>query len=694
MRSIRDSVEHDFWSRRWLYLSLALIISYSGVISEVAPEPVGIQSVSVSDPIRLIRDDFEQGVLSIGKWAQLTLTAIKNPEQLPSPYLQVDLATTRLAHRGATAAILEIVMQWDQFSPETQEALSALLIRPTTSFSYVSLSGYFRLHYDTMGTDAVSSTDADANGHPDYVERIASYMDSSLSSHVDLAYLLPPNDNNLGGDTLYDVYFEKMPYYGYAVPENIGPAPWNDYSSYIVMNRNFIDYYFPPNSDPEGNLAGAAKATAAHEFHHASQFSYDATEYIWFMELDATYMEDVVFDLVNDNYNYLPTFMENPETSLMAVSLHMYASFIWGVYLAQTFDPSLLVAIWEGARYGSENLFGTLADTLDARYGWSVDSAFADFAVWNFLTGERDDGQHFEEASNYPLISPAATHSFYPVLTMSPPQMIEGYAASYIQFLPGNAEGPINISFDGSNGTQWSAFLIISTSINQHQIEQIELDGATQSGSFQVPDMSIISSVTLVGINLSEFSGDASFLYSASEPSPYAVQSSILTDTLIYSGATRMFEYEILNPSAIGDVYDIQVSDDSSWITPDTIDIFLGPGESRVLAIPVTPPAGTALGNLSTLYFRAVSRSDQSVFDEQTTYAVTVLQRGDVNFNGSVDITDLVALIDYMYITFTPPIPIVEAGNVNCQGGVNILDLVALINWLYLTFDPPPCNLL
>ena len=54
-----------------------------------------------------------------------------------------------------------------------------------------------------------------------------------------------------------------------------------------------------------------------------------------------------------------------------------------------------------------------------------------------------------------------------------------------------------------------------------------------------------------------------------------------------------------------------------------------------------------------------------------------------------IDIADLSALIDYLYISFTPPSCLAEA---NCDGdllgGVDIADLSALIDYLYISFTP------
>ena len=50
----------------------------------------------------------------------------------------------------------------------------------------------------------------------------------------------------------------------------------------------------------------ASRVTAAHEFFHAVQFAYDASEDPWLMEATATWMEERYADSINDNRQYLP----------------------------------------------------------------------------------------------------------------------------------------------------------------------------------------------------------------------------------------------------------------------------------------------------------------------------------------------------------------------------------------------------
>ena len=641
------------------------------------------------DPIFAIEKDFQDGKLTLDEKVLLQIKAIKSPSELPQKYQLVDLTTGVTASRSATLALKEIMVQWDFLSDETQQAFREAFTRWPTEFTYNSPSGFSVLHYDTSGTHQVPSADDDSSGVPDFVEKCAAYCDTTLDKHELMGFLAPPSDGGLGGDGKFDVYFENMGFYGYAMPEGQGPEPWNDYYSYLVLHHTFLG--FPPNNDPEGDQYGAAKVTVAHEFHHCVQFAYDLDEGLWFMELDATCMEEIIFDLSNDNYNYLSSFFNFPEKSLMEISSHVYSCFIWGLYLAEKFDTSLLVAAWEGARY--DDIFDVISDTLLGRYGWTQDSAFADFTTWNFCTGTRDDGLHYEEGAYYPLVSVGRTHSTYPVILQTSPCSPAGYGSCYVQFFPGSATGTLRITFNGDDSRQWAAYLIKSTANNIHEFERLNLNPLTYYGVIEVLNFESHYRVALVGANVSEYSNSAFFSYSAEIILPYSVASVVLTvDSAVYSGGTRDFEYRVVNTSPLNDVFDIMAWDDLGWITPDTIDKAIAAGDDTIFTIPVHPPQGTPLGTISNLYFKVRSRGDTTVADSQSVVAKVMLQHGDADFSGQIDIGDVTYFVEYLFREGPLPIPVPEAGDFDCDTKLNIADLTSLVNYLFRGGFPPPCN--
>jgi hypothetical protein len=68
----------------------------------------------------------------------------------------------------------------------------------------------------------------------------------------------------------------------------------------------------------------------------------------------------------------------------------------------------------------------------------------------------------------------------------------------------------------------------------------------------------------------------------------------------------------------------------------------------------------------------------------------TEVLRGDVNRDGVVDGSDVVYLINYLFIGGSAPDPL-ALGDANCDGVVNIVDVVYLINYLFINGPPPQC---
>jgi len=63
---------------------------------------------------------------------------------------------------------------------------------------------------------------------------------------------------------------------------------------------------------------------------------------------------------------------------------------------------------------------------------------------------------------------------------------------------------------------------------------------------------------------------------------------------------------------------------------------------------------------------------------------------GDTNGDETVDVGDVVYLVNYLYRGGTAPDP-VQSADVNCDGAVDVGDVVYLVNYLYRGGDPPGC---
>lgn len=70
-------------------------------------------------------------------------------------------------------------------------------------------------------------------------------------------------------------------------------------------------------------------------------------------------------------------------------------------------------------------------------------------------------------------------------------------------------------------------------------------------------------------------------------------------------------------------------------------------------------------------------------------HAIPVFQRGDVNGDGSIDISDFLYLVRYLDGNEDDP-PCLDAADVNDDGWIDSTDWLYFVNWMYSGgFSPP-----
>ena len=289
----------------------------------------------------------------------------------------------------------------DKFTFEQQQILFPLLQRPITQTSTVSPNGFFRIHYDVNGNNAIGYD----------LNLLLQALDSVYTFEIiSLGFPSPPSDDTSGGDGKYDIYVLNIVDYGYTQPENkIADSRW---SSYMVIDNDYpAGSYFTQGIN-------AARVTVAHEFHHAIQMgSYAPSEInspyrnedVYFYELTSTSFEEFVFDEVNDYYAYMPSYFNHPEYAMPNQSGYNMA--IWNIYLQKNFGFNIIKRQWE--HMPNKSALESIALSLRDSSTWG--NELNKFGIWTYFTNLRAvSGKYFDEAANYPLITPTATVLFTP----------------------------------------------------------------------------------------------------------------------------------------------------------------------------------------------------------------------------------------------------------------------------------------
>lgn len=311
-----------------------------------------------------------------------------------------------------------VKLNYNNFSLEQRKIISELDTRPSLQQSITSPYGHFRIHYDLTGSNA-PAYDGNTNVN-ELINDIAQILDSVYNFEIKfLGYPEPPADNGLGGDDLYDIYIERQTNNDYgstAFETDLGNGL---YSSYMEIDNSF------PSSHYYTHGLNAAKVTLAHEFHHAIQLGnygiwFDGTSVKdqYFYEMTSTSMEEFVFSSVNDYYNYLPLYFNNPQKSFSQFSIsnnEIYALAIWNIYLHEEFGNTAFNMIKRQWDLLKDNGALSAINLSLAEHQTSFKYQLYLFGIWCYYTNYRKiEGKYFEEGKNYPLIRPTYKIDFTP----------------------------------------------------------------------------------------------------------------------------------------------------------------------------------------------------------------------------------------------------------------------------------------
>ena len=364
--------------------------------------------------------------------------------------------------------------------------------------TYLSEEGNFEIEFERDGSHAVDPADENSNGIPDYVEMTAQFAEESYQKEVAEFGFVDP----VAGFKPYTIKIKDTGSGTYGYTQSSGST------SFIVVNSDFSDIVSSaPNDDPEGMIIGALKVTVAHEFKHSIQYGQNSFsgESMDYAEMDATLMEEVVYDEVNDYYNYLPSrssMFNSPETPVVDQGSYEHVSI--ALFFVEYFGIDFWVNVWDylETRNFSDNYWDAVQFEIGQR-GEAVESVLSKLYLWHGLSGDYAQGGFgFDEAAEYPTpdISKTITQfSQNPFYDARINRTVQPMAGEFVRVVPPSGTGNLQLFSwaDAYMGQKRIARVSTTGDVTESEIALLESDQFTLSdaGGLNDTDFWLISTV-------------------------------------------------------------------------------------------------------------------------------------------------------------------------------------------------------
>jgi hypothetical protein len=474
-------------------------------------------AASAHPVLERIAADLDTGLITPVEASLHELSYVFDYERLPERY--------RVEGAPPLMCATPVLIRAERLRPRMTVAQLAVLdeltrprIASKDSRELISPTGRFRLSYETEGEHRVPLTDIDPpNGVPDFVENCAAYMDSSWASLV----VRHGFEEALNLSDRYDVTFENMSgdlagALGYCQPIPGSPG----YTRIAILNS------LQQLADSDPMFTGIVHMVCAHEFKHASQAATSLFGEGDWVELDATWSQDVVFDEENDYRRYLsgesvgPSCLSHPHVPLddRDEVAGLYEEMLWQTWMSETWGVEIIKELWDRRRdHGAEEMLDSYARILESR-GVSFEEGFATFTGWNHLSGSRAVSNiGYKDAADYPSVPLAGTVAVFPT---SHDDVVNHLASRhfYVAGIPDS--GWLVLDFDGVDGAPLALVATVRNDDGTGSLHHVPLDAANDA-SYVVPvPLDQVSRMGIVVSNPSTYEDGSAFEFTASILTP------------------------------------------------------------------------------------------------------------------------------------------------------------------------------
>jgi hypothetical protein len=378
-----------------LFLLLLLLLSIDTVNAQPATYRDWLQSGREHPGVQAIDRDLADGRITRRFAVEQQLRLIAAPQTVAAKYAVGDELVSM-------KCLTPLLLEAEELGIDTEEILDAGMTVESVQndeFKFISPMGLFEISYYLGGTHAIDPVDSDANGIPDYVEITAAAADSSFRHMVNtLGFKNPFPAKNM--PIRINIRSLSSGVYGFVSSFTLPTAA-------ISVQANYDRPQFNKNDD-DNKPIGALKVTVAHELKHILQSVIIApgmNPYSW-IEMDATLMEEIVYDNVNDYYNYLnnsQSVFANPSRTVIPGN---YYHSSWALYFAERFGMDYWVDVWSRieAQLPVPNKLSAM-EYIAAQRGTTMAQEVTRNYLWHLASGaNKRDGYGFSEGAKYPNI--------------------------------------------------------------------------------------------------------------------------------------------------------------------------------------------------------------------------------------------------------------------------------------------------
>jgi len=411
----------------------------------------------------------EQGLITTDQEALYLVYTVRNRDALPS-----DFTEGAEYEPCGTVALHEAELLMDRVSAPIREEILDLLPRPTLSgpeYTYDTPGGFFKIHWTDSGIDASSLG---------YAQSLGGYFDFIYPYECDtLGYFEPPPDNMVGGDNRYDIYILECG--GGTLGYTSCGGEYKPPDSTHLCSASFIAM----DNDNSVNLS---KVTGAHEFQHAVQMSYDYLESTWYMENCAVWMEDQVYDDINDYVSYLTggdNPIRRPWYDIRSAAMYWYGASIWPRYQWLRISIDAVREVWELCAATTGNNTQQATEDMFANHGMTLEQGFMEYSCWRWFVKNNwysGCGMFDDEAVMWgtPYVFGYHNHTSLPATGDEGIYDPETYGIAWIKVdLANYQDGWINMAFDGRDYFEWDLGAILWLESGDHQYAWYDCDPNT-----------------------------------------------------------------------------------------------------------------------------------------------------------------------------------------------------------------------